>query len=91
MLKITRVGMLDGDTLDVHFSNDNIMLLNMNLITERPEFRALLEDDRILYPKTDGDTVYWREGPILTTDEIIELVREENSESDITSLSTGGS
>jgi len=73
--------MLDDNTLDVQFNNDNIVLLNMNLIIEKPEFRALLEDDRILYPKTDGDTVYWREGPRLTVDEILELVQDKNSES----------
>ncbi|MCL2748160.1 MAG: hypothetical protein FWE59_05840 [Oscillospiraceae bacterium] len=75
MLTIVRVGMLDGNTLDVQFSNNNILLLELTPLMQRPEFSQLIEDDRILYPKTDGQSVYWRDGPGLTLEDIIAMVR----------------
>ena len=74
MPKITRVGALDGDRLDVELSNGNTILLYAKLIWELPGFEALREDDRVLYPKTDGNDLYWQGGPRLNIQEIITIL-----------------
>jgi len=75
MLKILRVGIVGDDMLDVQLSNGNIVMLELRPMLKQPRFAPLSEDDRILYPKTNGETVYWREGPTLTLDEITAMLR----------------
>ena len=70
MPKIVRVDALDGDTIDIQLENSNIILLNLRPLKNDPVFTALWEDDRILYPKTDGDSVFWHGGPKLTLEEV---------------------
>ena len=75
MLKILRVGIVGDDMLDVQLSNGNIVMLELVPLLSQPRFAPLTEDDRILYPKTDGETVFWRGGPRLTVDEVFALMR----------------
>ncbi len=75
MLKITRVGALDGNTIDVELDNGNILLVNLGLLAAEEGFGAMIKDNRILYPKTDGSSVYWRDGPRLTLADIFELIQ----------------
>lgn len=77
MPKILRVGIVGDDMLDVQLSNGNILMLELAPLLECTAFAPLKEDDRILYPKTDGGSVYWRGGPRLTLDEIVEMLRNE--------------
>lgn len=78
MAKIVSVGILSEFTLDIQLEHENTILFNLNLLTDRPEYEALLEDDRILYPKTDGECVYWKGGPRLSFEEIMELLQNNN-------------
>lgn len=71
--RIVRVGAIGDDALDIELSNGNIILLQTALILALPGFEGLREDDRILYPKTDGECVYWRDGARLKLDEILTL------------------
>ncbi|MDL2232428.1 hypothetical protein LJC63_02450 [Ruminococcaceae bacterium OttesenSCG-928-L11] len=73
-LRITRVDSIDDDALDIAFNNGNIILLQTALILALPGFENLAEDDRILYPRTDGLGIYWREGPRLGIPEIFDLM-----------------
>ena len=77
MPKITRVGALDGDRLDVELSNGNTILLYAKLIWELPGFEALQEDDRVLYPKTDGNDLYWQDGPRIGLRAIIDILNRD--------------
>ncbi len=80
MPTIVRVGALEGgDKLDIQLSNDSVILLDIKALLRYPRFSALAEDDRVLYPRTDGDTVYWRNGPSLTLDEMIELLKKNSN------------
>jgi hypothetical protein len=77
--KITRIGALK-DSLDIDFDNDSTLILSIDLILALPGFAALAEDDRIYYPKTDGGSIYWRDGPRpLSTAEILSLAGRPGS------------
>lgn len=75
MLKIIRVGALDNNKLDVELSNGSLILLDLQKLMGDPQYASLLEDDRILYPKTDGKQVYWLGGPSLTLEHLMEIVQ----------------
>lgn len=73
MLKIVGVGSLGDDTIDIHLDNGSNILLELAHKLKEPEFAILLEGDRLSCPKTDGARVYWRDGPSLSLDEIMEM------------------
>ena len=78
MLKIIRVGALDGNKLDIELSNGSLILFDMHPLMAEPDFAALLEDDRILYPRTDGSRVYWQSwqnGPSITVERLMQLIQ----------------
>ena len=75
MIKITQVGALDGDTIDIHLSDGSAVLFCLGPHLDDSRFEKLREDDRILYPKTDGEHVYWRDGPVLTLEEVFALMK----------------
>lgn len=79
MPKILRVGIVGDDMLDVQLSNGNILMLELAPLLSLPNFSPLKEDDRILYPKTDGACVYWREGPKLLLNELINMLESERA------------
>jgi hypothetical protein len=72
--RIVRVGAVARDSLDIDLSNGSILLLSVELILSLPGFGVLADDDRVYYPKTDGSSVYWQDGPRhLTVEEILGL------------------
>ncbi len=77
MLKILRVGIVGDDMLDVQLDNGNILMLELASLLKRPDIAPLREEDRILYPRTDGERVYWRDGPSITLDEIMKMLESE--------------
>lgn len=80
-VKIRMVGLswegddLSGIFLDIHFTNGQTVLLPLTGKAHDPAFTALLENNRICKPKTDGDRVYWIDGPSLSCAEILQLVK----------------
>ena len=76
MVKIRMVGAhwegddLSGIFLDIHFTNGQAVLLPLTGKAHDPAFTELLENKRIGRPKTDGDRVYWIDGPSLSCAEI---------------------
>ena len=75
MNKIVNVGNVGGDMLDIHLDNGNILMLETKWLLAMPDYAKLSEDDRILYPHTDGDAVYWRNGPRIILEDIFALMR----------------
>ena len=72
--RIVKVGALARDSLDIDFDNGSILILSVDLILKLPGFEGLSEDDRIYYPKTDGQSIYWSDGPrSLSVAEILAL------------------
>lgn len=78
MLKIVRVGAIDSDTIDIQFSNGNIVMIELAHIKGDPEFAPLWEDEQILHPKTDGDSIYWHDGTRLTLTKIMEFLQNNS-------------
>ncbi|MDL2237816.1 hypothetical protein LJC56_08325 [Christensenellaceae bacterium OttesenSCG-928-K19] len=76
MSNIVRVSALDDDTIDIELSNGNLILLDMKSLMATPEFAMLREDNRLLYPKTDGCSVFWKDGPRISLDEAIGLLKK---------------
>ena len=74
-LRFVRVEAADRSSIDIQLSNGNIVILETKFILELPGFAGLAEDDRILYPKTEGETIFWHDGPRpLTVGEVLALV-----------------
>lgn len=71
---IVRAQAIGNDALDIALSNGNIILLQTDIVLAQPGFEALAEDDRVLYPKTDGDSIWWRDGPRLGIAELFTLM-----------------
>lgn len=82
--QIVRIGAVARDSLDIDFDNGSILILSIELILNLPGFEVLAEDDRIYYPKTDGSSIYWRNGPrSLSVEEILKLVGKPSYKSNM--------
>lgn len=75
MSRIKSVGSIGGDMLDIHLDNGNILMLEIRWLLVLPGYAALREDDRILYPHTDGTVVYWHGGPRISLEDIFALMK----------------
>lgn len=72
-MRIVRVDAMESDVLDIELSNGNTLLLKIEAVLGLPGFAKLNEDDRILYPHTDGKSIYWRGGQRLSVEDIRRL------------------
>ena len=73
MRRITRVDILDNQTLDIEFDNGHVLLLDLNTMRADPAISALLDS----HPQTDGTAIYWQDGPQLNIEQLInELIKE---------------
>ncbi len=80
MLQIIRVDTLDNRTLDIELSNGNLILLDIGpLLYGSPDYETLRGLPLLPKPRTDGGGVHWRDGPSLTLEEILTLLREQES------------
>ncbi len=80
MPKILRTGIVGDDMMDVHLDNGHILMVSLSSVLDLPGFATLREDDQILYPKTDGNCVFWRNSPSLPLEEMLRLLNEEKQE-----------
>ncbi|MDL2294612.1 hypothetical protein LJC60_08300 [Ruminococcaceae bacterium OttesenSCG-928-D13] len=78
MPAITRVDTVGGDMLDIQLDNGNIILLAVERLLREPRFAPLGEDDRVFYPHTDGQSLYWQGGPRLTVTELQKLAFDKD-------------
>lgn len=80
MLQITRVDTVDGQTLDIELNNGHLVLFNMqSLLNSNVEYQGLKEKRVLPRPSTDGQSVFWSDGPrLMLTDILILLNREDN-------------
>lgn len=68
-----------GGMIEVHLQGGNLLMLDCEVLLRQERFRALSEDDRILYPHTDGSCVFWKDGPRLSLSEVLSLLRIERA------------
>ena len=76
MVNVTCAGEgVSGILLDVCFSNGQAAILPLIGKARDPGFRELLVNNRLFHPQTDGERIYWNDGPSLSCAEILQLVR----------------
>ena len=66
-----------GAVLIVHLDNNGTVFITLESKADDPAYEALHNDKRLFAVKTDGDSIYWMDGPRLTLDEIMEMLRED--------------
>lgn len=76
MCRIKRVDTLDSQTLDIEFDNGHVLLLDLNTMRADPAIAALLEGGDWCHPRTDGAAVYWRDGPRLSAEQLMNKLFE---------------
>ena len=64
MLQITRVDIVDGQTLDIELSNGHLILFDTRCLPETDRSYDSLWDLELLpRPHTDGQNIFWQNGP----------------------------
>lgn len=80
MLQIIRVDIVDGQTLDIELSNGHLILFDTRCLkAEGPAYAALRELEVLPRPQTDGQSIFWRDGPRLTLEEIMTLLNRQET------------
>lgn len=75
MLQITRVDIVDDWTLDIELNNGHLILFDTWRLPETdPAFAVLRKSEVLPRPSTDGQSIYWRDGPRLALKEIMTLL-----------------
>ena len=82
MTKITGVSADYNETLPVfgaviiiHLENNGCLFLPLESKASDTAFDVLRDEKRLFAVKTDGDSIYWPDGPRLVFDEIMEMLR----------------
>lgn len=72
MIQITRVDIVDGQTLDIELNNGHLILFDIQRIPEAKHKYDVLNNLNVLpRPYTDGMCIYWQNGLHISLDEII--------------------
>jgi len=75
MLQITRVDIVDGQTLDIELSNGHLILFDTQRLTNH-SYDSLRNLEALPRPSTDGQSIFWQNGPIITLEEILQWLSE---------------
>lgn len=79
MPHITRVDILDGQTLDIELSNGHLILFDTQRLPKEDHSRNSLWNLQLLpRPSTDGHSVYWRDGPRIELAQIMALLTTQD-------------
>ena len=71
-LQITRVDIVDGQTLDIELSNGHLILFDTRCLPETNQSYNSLRDLEVLpRPSTDGQSIFWQNGPRIALDNIL--------------------
>jgi hypothetical protein len=63
--------------LIIHLDNGGSLFLTLESKVNDPAFQVLRDHERLFNVKTDGNSIYWPDGPQLTFNEIIEMLRAD--------------
>ena len=84
MAKITYVSADYEETLPVfravlfvHLNNKGSVSISLESKADDPAFDVLRDDKRLFAVKHDSESIYWQDGPRLTLDEIMDMLRED--------------
>jgi hypothetical protein len=73
---ILKVEAFDGDCFGVTLSSGHTILLEFGNRIREPSFAALIERGVFDKPQTDGERVFWQDGPAFTVTEILAMVAQ---------------
>lgn len=80
MLQITRVDILDGQTLDIELSNGHLILFDTQHIPkEDTGYDSLRVLDVLPRPSTDGLSVFWKNGPKISLEQILKWLSTQSN------------
>ncbi|MDD4239372.1 MAG: hypothetical protein PHT62_12580 [Desulfotomaculaceae bacterium] len=80
MLQITRADVVDDWTLDIELNNGHMILFDTRRLAETDPAYAVLRKLEVLpRPSTDGQSIYWRDGPRLELREIMTLLSRHDN------------
>ena len=72
MLRIIRVDIVDGQTLDIELSNGHLILFDtQHLPRADHSYDSLRDLESLPRPSTDGRNIFWRDGPRIALGEIL--------------------
>ena len=72
MLQITRVDIVDGQTLDIELSNGHLILFDTRQLPQIDHtYDSLRNLDCLPRPSTDGQSIFWQDGPRITLADIL--------------------
>lgn len=72
MLQITRVDIVDGQTLDIELSNGHLILFDTQRLPAGDHtYDSLQNLESLTRPSTDGQSIFWRDGPRITLEDIL--------------------
>jgi hypothetical protein len=74
--KILHVDAYDGDCFGVTLSSGHTILLELGGRICEPSFAALIERGVFDKPQTDGERLFWQDGPSFTIAEILAMVAQ---------------
>ena len=65
-----------GSAITINLANDQTIFLSLESKAGDPAFDILRDEKLLAAVKTDGESIYWQDGPRLTLDEIMEMLME---------------
>ena len=80
MLKITRIDIVDDQTLDIELNNGHLILFDTRHLMETDPAYGVLRNLEVLpRPSTDGHSIFWQDGPRLSLGEIMTLLNRHGN------------
>jgi hypothetical protein len=67
-----------GSAITINLDNKQTIFLSLESKADDPAFDRLRDEKLLVAVKTDGESIYWTDGPRLTFDEIIKMLRESD-------------
>lgn len=72
MLQITRVDILDGQTLDIELNNGHLILFDTQRLPETEHsYDNLRNLEALPRPHTDGQNIFWGDGTRIALEDIL--------------------
>ena len=69
-----------GAAVIIHLGNSQTIFFSLETKAGDPEYIALLRGKRLFEVRTDGESIYWPDGPRLNFAEIMEILCAEKVE-----------
>lgn len=80
MPKITRVDIVDGQTLEIELSNGHLLLFRLkHLLDSNPSYQSLRGKEVLPRPSTDGWSIFWRDGPRIALLDIFAMLNAQEA------------